>query len=218
MNAKEIAILIDHTYLKAEGTTKHIDKLIEEAKKHNFKTICINPSWIKYAKTKLKNTNVGITTVVGFPLGANSMQSKVFESKLAIDHGVDEVDMVINIGRLKDKQDDYVLEEIKKVKTICKDHILKVIIEIALLTNEEKERVIKIVGQSGADFIKTSTGFSYHGATIEDVKLMRELSPKKVKVKAAGGVKTLEDLKNMVNAGAERIGTSNGVKIITKLS
>ena len=214
MTKKEIAQYIDHTYLKPEGTKKHIDKLILEAIQYKFKTICINPSWIKYAKAKLKNENIGITTVVGFPLGANTTQSKVFETKLAIDHGADEIDMVINIGRLKDCQDDYVRNEINKIKDICKDKVLKVIVETALLTKEEKIRIIKIINTTNADFIKTSTGFSYHGATIDDVKLMNDKKNSKLKIKAAGGVKNYIDFINMINAGASRIGTSNGVKII----
>ena len=214
MTKKEIAQYIDHTYLKPEGTKKHIDKLILEAIQYKFKTICINPSWIKYAKAKLKNENIGITTVVGFPLGANTTQSKVFETKLAIDHGADEIDMVINIGRLKDCQDDYVRNEINKIKDICKDKVLKVIVETALLTKEEKIRIIKIINTTNADFIKTSTGFSYHGATIDDVKLMNDKKNSKLKIKAAGGVKNYIDFINMINAGASRIGTSNGIKII----
>ena len=214
MTKLEIAQYIDHTYLKAEGTKKHIDKLISEAIEYKFKTICINPSWIKYAHDKLKGTSVGITTVVGFPLGSSVMQSKVFETKLAIDHGADEIDMVINIGKLKDHQDDYVLNEIQKVKEVCKNHVLKVIVETALLTKEEKYRITEIVSNSNADFIKTSTGFSYHGATIEDVKLMKSKVSKTLKIKAAGGVKNLNDFSNMVDAGANRIGTSNGVAII----
>ncbi len=218
MTKTEIAQYIDHTYLKAEGTKKHIDKLISEAIKYKFKTICIHPSWIKYAKEKLKKEKgIGITTVVGFPLGANSTQSKVYETKLAIDHGANEIDMVINIGRLKDRQDDYVRNEINKIKATCKDKVLKVIVETALLSKEEKIRVIEIINTTNADFIKTSTGFSYHGATIEDVKLMNEKKKDKLKIKAAGGVKNYDDFINMIKSGASRIGTSNGVKIIESI-
>ncbi|MCP4336722.1 MAG: deoxyribose-phosphate aldolase [Mycoplasma sp.] len=205
---------IDHTFLKAEGNKKNIDKLINEAIKYNFKTICINPSWIKYAKEKLKDTNVGITTVIGFPLGANATQVKVFETKIALEHGADEIDMVLNIGRLKDGQFDYVLNEIKKIKKVCSDNILKVIIETALLTKEEKIKAAEIVISSGADFIKTSTGFSFHGATKEDVKLLKNIIGNKILIKAAGGVKTPEDLEDMINIGASRIGTSSGVTLI----
>ncbi len=206
---------IDHTYLKAEGTTKHIDKIIKEAIEYKFKTICINPSWIKYAKDKLKGTDVGITTVIGFPLGANATQVKVFETKLALEHGADEIDMVLNIGRLKEGQFDYVLNEIKAIKKECGDNVLKVIIETALLTETEKKKATEIVVNSGADFVKTSTGFSFHGATPEDVKLMKSITGDKILIKAAGGVKTPEDLKNMIEIGASRIGTSSGVALIS---
>ncbi len=205
---------IDHTYLKAEGTTKNIDSLVAEAKEYGFKTICVNSSWVKYVKKALKGSEVGITSVIGFPLGAMATQAKVFETKLAIDHGADEIDMVINIGRLKDGQFDYVLNEIKDIKKACGNHTLKVIIETALLTNEEKKKATEITLASGADFVKTSTGFSYHGATPEDVKLMKEIVGDKIGIKAAGGVKTPADLSNMIKIGATRIGTSSGVKLI----
>ncbi|CAM9093763.1 deoxyribose-phosphate aldolase [Mycoplasma todarodis] len=206
---------IDHTYLKAEGTTKNIDKLIEEAIEYGFKTICVNSSWIKYAKTKLEGTGIGITSVIGFPLGAMATQAKVFEAKLAVDHGADEIDMVINIGRLKDGQFDYVLNEIKDIKKAIGTHVLKVIIETALLTEEEKIKATEITMNSGAEFVKTSTGFSYHGATPEDVKLMKKVVGDKILIKAAGGVKTPADLDEMITIGASRIGTSSGVKLIS---
>ncbi len=206
---------IDHTYLKAEGTTKHIDKIIAEAIEHKFKTICVNSSWIKYAKAKLKGTEIGITSVIGFPLGAMATQAKVFEAKLAVDHGADEIDMVINIGRLKDGQFDYVLNEIKDIKRAIGNHVLKVIIETALLTKEEKIKATEITMNSGAEYVKTSTGFSYHGATPEDVKLMKEVVGDKILIKAAGGVKTPADLDEMIKIGASRIGTSSGVKLIS---
>ncbi len=206
---------IDHTYLKAEGTTKNIDKIIEEAIEYGFKTICVNSSWIKYAKTKLEGTGIGITSVIGFPLGAMATQAKVFEAKLAVDHGADEIDMVINIGRLKDGQFDYVLNEIKDIKKAIGSHVLKVIIETALLTEEEKIKATEITMNSGAEYVKTSTGFSYHGATPEDVKLMKKVVGDKILIKAAGGVKTPADLDEMITIGASRIGTSSGVKLIS---
>ncbi|TCG11458.1 deoxyribose-phosphate aldolase [Mycoplasma todarodis] len=206
---------IDHTYLKAEGTSKNIDKLIEEAIEHGFKTVCVNSSWVKYAKAKLKDTEIGITSVIGFPLGAMATQAKVFEAKLAVDHGADEIDMVINIGRLKEGQFDYVLNEIKDIKKAIGNHVLKVIIETALLTKEEKIKATEITMNSGAEFVKTSTGFSYHGATPEDVKLMKEVVGDKILIKAAGGVKTPADLDEMITIGASRIGTSSGVKLIS---
>ncbi len=206
---------IDHTYLKAEGTSKNIDKLIAEAIEHGFKTVCVNSSWVKYAKAKLKDTEIGITSVIGFPLGAMTTQAKVFEAKLAVDHGADEIDMVINIGRLKEGQFDYVLNEIKDIKKAIGNHVLKVIIETALLTDDEKIKATEITINSGAEFVKTSTGFSYHGATPEDVKLMKKVVGDKILIKAAGGVKTPADLDEMITIGASRIGTSSGVKLIS---
>ena len=214
MNNKEIAQLIDHTYLKAEGRQKNIDALINEAIKYGFKTICVNGSWTKYCKDKLSKANVGITNVIGFPLGAMSTASKVYEAKKCIEDGADEIDMVINIGRLKDGQYEYVLNEIKRIKSAIGKHVLKVIIETALLTDEEKKKATELVVSSGADFVKTSTGFSYHGATFEDVKLMADVTKGKIGIKAAGGVKSKDDLIKMVELGATRIGTSSGVKLI----
>ncbi len=206
---------IDHTYLKPEGTTKDIDKLISQAIEHQFKTICINSSWVKYAYEKLKNTDVGITSVVGFPLGAMSSQAKAFEAKLAIDHGAKEIDMVINVGRLKDGQFEYVLNDIKAVKKIMPNNTLKVIIETALLTKNQARKATEIVLASGADFVKTSTGFSFRGASFDDIILMKEIVGDKIGIKAAGGVKTPEDFDKMIELGATRIGTSAGVKLIS---
>ena len=182
---------------------------------YKFKTVCLNPSWVKLAHETLKGSEVGITTVIGFPLGANATMVKVYEAKLAIEHGATEIDMVINIGRLKDGQDEYVLNEIRKIKAAIKGHCLKVIIENALLTKEEKIRACKLVVQAGADFVKTSTGFSYNGATIEDVKLMKATVGNAIEIKAAGGVRNLEDANNMIAAGATRIGTSAGIAIVS---
>ncbi|QGZ97940.1 deoxyribose-phosphate aldolase [Mycoplasma sp. NEAQ87857] len=206
--------MIDHTYLKAEGTTKEIDKLINEAIKYDFKTVCVNSSWVKYVADKLKKQNVGITSVVGFPLGAMITQSKAHEAKLAIDHGADEIDMVMNIGRFKQGDYEYVLNDIKKVKEACGNHVLKVIIETALLTKDEIKKATEIVMKSGAEFIKTSTGFSYRGATLEDVQIMKEVCGDKLLIKAAGGISNLDDLIAMYNAGASRFGTSRSVAII----
>ncbi|WP_033160971.1 deoxyribose-phosphate aldolase [[Mycoplasma] collis] len=206
--------MIDHTYLKPEATTKEINKLIDEAKKYNFKTVCVNSSWVKYVKEKLENTNIGITAVVGFPLGSMISQAKVHEAKLAINHGADEIDMVINIGRLKDKQYDYVLNEIKAIKKEIGTKILKVIIETALLTKEEIIKATEIVVSANADFVKTSTGFSYRGANFEDIELMKKVVKDKIQIKAAGGIKTLDDLIKMHQLGATRFGTSSSVKIL----
>lgn len=201
---------IDHTYLKAEGTTKEIDKLIEEALEFNFRTICINPSWIEYAKEKLKDSQVEICTVIGFPLGAMSTESKIFEASDAIDKGADEVDMVINVGRLKNGEIDYVTKEIKAIKNTCKNKVLKVIIETALLTEEEIKLASQAVLDGGADFVKTSTGFSTRGASVEDVKLIKSVVGDKCLIKASGGIRIHEDMMKMIEAGANRIGASAG--------
>lgn len=210
------AKLIDHTYLKPEGTSKEIDKLIKEAIEFSFGSICINSSWIKYAKDKIKDKDIKIVSVVGFPLGACISQVKVQETKLSIDHGADEIDMVINIGRFKDGQYDYVLNEIKKVKEACGNKVLKVIIETALLKDWEIEKATSIVLASGADFIKTSTGFSYRGADKKDIEIFNKvIGSNKLKIKAAGGIKTMDDIKMYVEMGVERFGTSSSVAIFT---
>lgn len=208
--------MIDHTYLKPEGTEKEIDKLIQEAKEFGFGAICINSSWIKYAKEKLKNTDIKIVSVVGFPLGACISQVKVQETKLAIDHGADEIDMVINIGRFKDGQYDYVLNEIKKIKAECGNKVLKVIIETALLKDWEIEKATEIVLVSGADFIKTSTGFSYRGAEPKDIEIFNKvIGDKNLSIKAAGGIKSMDDIEKYVAMGVKRFGTSSSVAIFT---
>ncbi len=205
---------IDNTLLKADATKEDIIKLCNESIKFNFKSVCINPSFVSLAHELLKDSEVLVCTVIGFPLGANTTQTKVFETENAIKNGADEIDMVINIGWLKDKQYDNLLNEIKSIKSVCKDKILKVIIEACLLTDEEKVKICQISEQAGADFVKTSTGFSLHGATVHDVSLMRNSVSEKVQVKASGGIKTHEQMLDMISAGATRIGTSNGTKII----
>lgn len=206
--------MIDHTYLKPEGTTKEIDKLITEAKEFGFGSVCINSSWVKYVKEKLKNTDIKIVAVVGFPLGACISQIKVQEAKLAIDHGANEIDMVINIGRFKDGQYDYVLNEIKKVKEIIGKNVLKVIIETALLKDWEIEKATEIVLNSGADFIKTSTGFSYRGADKKDIEIFNKvIKNKNLAIKAAGGIKSMDDIVNYAQMGVTRFGTSSSVDI-----
>ena len=207
--------MIDHTYLKPEGTEKEIDKLIQEPKECGFGAICINSSWIKHAKEKLKNTDIKIVSVVGFPLGACISQVKVQETKLAIDHGADEIDMVINIAAVKDKQNAVVRRDIAAVKKAIGDKILKVIIETCLLTDAEKVTACQLAESAGADFVKTSTGFSTGGAKVEDVALMRETVRKGVEVKASGGIKTLKDANAMLSAGASRLGCGQaGAKAI----
>lgn len=215
MTKEQKAQYIDHTYLKPEGTSKDIDNLIAEAIENKFRTICVNSSWVKYAAEKLNGTGVGITSVVGFPLGAMASQAKAFEAKLAVEHGADEIDMVINIGRMKDGQHEFVLNDIKAVKKALPNNVLKVIIETALLTEEEARKATELVLASGAEFVKTSTGFSFRGASFDDVKMMKEVVGDKIEIKAAGGVKTPADFDKMLELGATRIGTSSGVKLIS---
>jgi len=188
--------------------------LCAEAAEYDFASVCVNPCWIETAREALKGTDVKVCTVIGFPLGAMTTAAKVFETKDAIEKGAEEIDMVINVGMLKDGEDDYIVNEIKAIKEACGGHILKVIIEACLLTDEEKARACKDAEKAGADFVKTSTGFSTGGATVEDVKLMRASVSENVKVKAAGGIRDKETFEAMIEAGAERIGTSSGAKLI----
>ena len=204
----------DHTLLKADATQDKIDKLIDEAKKYDFFSVCINPSWISYAKEKLSGTDVKVCTVIGFPLGAMTTESKVFETEDAIKKGADEIDMVLNIGRLKMGDKNYVVNEIKQIKAACKDHILKVIIETALLTEDEIRIATESVVEGGADFVKTSTGFSTRGAIVKDVEIMKAVVGDKIKIKAAGGVSNQKDAIEMINAGADRIGASKSAIIM----
>ena len=206
--------LIDNTLLKADATKDEIIALCEESKKYDFKSVCINPCFISIAKDALKGSDVLVCTVIGFPLGAMTTESKVFETSDAIKKGADEIDMVINISALKDKNYSYVENEIRKIKEACGKHTLKVIIECCLLTNEEKVKACELAKKAGADFVKTSTGFSKWGAKVEDVRLMRETVGKEMGVKAAGGVRTHEELLEMVENGATRIGTSSGAKLM----
>lgn len=206
--------LIDHTLLASDATKDKIEKLCLEAKEYKFASVCVNPSWVSYCKELLNDSSVKVCTVVGFPLGATSSQSKYFETIQAISDGADEIDMVINIGKLKDNEYDYVKDEIALLKRGCGSHTLKVIIETCLLTDEEKVKACLLSKEAKADFVKTSTGFSKGGATISDVKLMRETVGKDMGVKASGGVKTKQDLLDMVEAGANRIGTSHGVELV----
>lgn len=204
--------LIDYTILKADTTREGVQKVLDEALQHDYASVCINPYWVPLAADVLKNSDVKVCTVIGFPLGANTTNTKVFETKDAIANGAEEVDMVINIGELKAGQYDIVQKDIKAVVEAAKGKALvKVIIETCLLTKEEIEIVSKIVKEAGADFIKTSTGFSTGGATVEDVALMRKHVGEQVGVKASAGVRTKEQIEAMVEAGANRIGTSNGL-------
>ena len=210
----DYAKYIDHTLLKACASQLEIDKLLEEAKELHFKSVCVNPYYVAKAKQYLRDTDVLVCTVIGFPLGQNTLDVKVFETEDAILNGADEIDMVINVAALKDCLDDYVLDEIMAVKDACGPRTLKVILETCYLTDEEIVRASKICKESGADFVKTSTGFGTGGATEKAVKLMRETVGKDMGVKASGGVRTKEDMDKMIKAGANRIGASAGVKIM----
>ena len=205
---------IDNTILKADATIEDIKRLCEESKIYDFKSVCINPCFIKAAKEFLKGSDVLICTVIGFPLGSMTTEAKVFEAMDAVKKGADEVDMVINISMLKDKQYDYVKTEIEQIKGAVGKKVLKVIIECCLLTDEEKVIACKLAKEAGADFVKTSTGFSKWGATKEDIKLMRETVGPLMGVKAAGGVRTREEMLEMIENGATRIGTSSGAKLM----
>ncbi|HWJ76814.1 MAG TPA: deoxyribose-phosphate aldolase [Niallia sp.] len=214
-----IAKMIDHTLLKPDAKKDQIVTLCEEAKKYNFASVCVNPTWVKLASELLAGTDVKVCTVIGFPLGATTSNTKAFETEDAIKNGATEVDMVINIGALKDKNYDLVREDIKAVVEAAKGKALtKVIIETCLLTNEEKETACKLAVEAGTDFVKTSTGFSTGGATVEDIALMRKTVGPDIGVKASGGVRSSEDTSKMVEAGATRIGASSGVAIVNGLT
>ena len=211
----DIAKYIDHTLLAANATQEKIEKLCEEAKQWKFASVCVNTCWTKLCAEKLKGTGVNVCVVVGFPLGAMCTKAKAYEAKCAVEDGATEVDMVINIGWLKDRKDDLVENDIREVKKACGDKHLKVIIEACLLTEEEKVRACELSVKAGADFVKTSTGFSTGGATAEDVALMRKTVGPDTGVKAAGGIRTFEDAKKMIEAGANRLGCSAGIAIVT---
>lgn len=212
---QQVSKLIDHTALKADTTKAVIEKLCNEAKQFEFMSVCVNPTWVETAAAMLKGTDVKVCTVIGFPLGANTPEVKAFEAQDAISKGATEVDMVLNIGAMKDANYDLVERDVRAVVEAAKGKALvKVILETCLLTKEEIVKASQICEKAGTDFVKTSTGFSTGGATIEDVKLMSETVSSHIGVKASGGVRNLEDLKNMVEVGATRIGTSAGVAIV----
>lgn len=211
----DIAKMIDHTLLKAESTKEQIVNLCAEAREYGFASVCVNPVWIKTAAEELKGSDVKVCTVIGFPLGASTSAVKAFETEDAIKNGAEEVDMVITIGKLKSGDDREVEADIRAVVDVAGGKALvKVIIETSLLTEEEKVRVCEMAMRAGADFVKTSTGFSTGGATVEDVALMRKIVGEQAGVKASGGIRDLTDLKAMARAGANRIGASSGVKIM----
>lgn len=205
---------IDHTLLKADASQEQIETLIEEAKKYDFASVCVNPTWVSFAAQALKATDVKVCTVIGFPLGANTPEIKAFETSDAIQNGANEVDMVINIGALKFRNFDLVERDIRAVVEAAKGTLVKVIIETCLLTDDEKVKACQIAQKAGADFVKTSTGFSTGGATVEDVALLRKTVGPDMGVKASGGARSYEDALAFIKAGATRIGASSGVAIM----
>lgn len=206
--------LIDHTILKPEATMEDIRKLCIEAKEYNFYSVCVNSAYVNVAYNFLLHSDVKVCSVVGFPLGAMIKEAKAYEAKFAVDSGAHEIDMVANIGFLKSKKIDLFERDIKKVREACYASVLKVIIETCLLTDKEKVLACQVAKEYGADFVKTSTGFSTGGATEHDIELMRKTVGDKMGVKASGGIKTYEDAVKMINAGANRLGTSGGIAIM----
>ena len=222
MNNAELAKMIDHTILKANATQSDIEKLCEEAKKYNFASVCVNPYWVPLASDLLKNSTVKVCTVIGFPLGATSSESKASETEIAILQGADEVDMVINVGAMKNNQTDIVEKDILSVvnsarktgKAQNKNITVKVILETCYLTKDEIKNACLCAKNAGTDFVKTSTGFGTGGATVEDVKLMKETVGSSMEVKASGGIRDYETAIKMIEAGATRLGTSSGIAIV----
>ena len=205
---------IDHTILNADATKEAVIKVIDEAKKYEFASVCLEPCWVSLAAERLKDSPVKVCTVIGFPLGANTKTVKAFEAKEAVDNGADEVDMVLNIGALKSGDDALVLEDMKAVREAAKDAVVKVILETCLLTDDEKKKACALAKEAGLDFVKTSTGFSTAGATVKDVKLMREAVGDTMGVKASGGIRDTKTAEAMIAAGASRIGASKSIAII----
>ena len=211
----ELASYIDHTLLKPDATRAQLEQLCAEAAEHQFSTVCVNGSRVELAYSLLEDSNVQVCTVVGFPLGAMDADAKRYETEVAVDLGASEIDMVMNVGRFKDGEHDYIVREIRDVVEAADDRVVKVILETCLLTNDEIAQACKLVTQAQAHFVKTSTGFGNAGATLEHVRLMRETVGQFAGVKAAGGVRNGNDAQAMIEAGATRIGTSNGVAIVS---
>ncbi|TYP97391.1 deoxyribose-phosphate aldolase [Tenacibaculum adriaticum] len=207
---------IDHTLLKATATEQDIINLCNEAKEHHFYAVCVNGCYVKLAKEQLKNTDIKIAAVVGFPLGMMSTRAKVFEAEQCIKDGADEIDMVINVGKLKSGETKYVEEEIFKIKNEIEDKILKVILENCYLTEDEIQLACQLALNADADFVKTSTGFGTGGATFKDIKLMNDIVDGKAQIKAAGGIRDLETALKYIKLGVTRLGTSSGVDLVTK--
>ena len=212
--AKNIAAIIDHTALKPEATPADIEKLCQEAKTYGFAAVCVNPTYVKMCSELLAESSIAVASVVGFPLGASTIQMKSAETSEAVENGANEIDMVIPVGRLKSGDYDHVRRDIQAVVSAASGKLVKVIIEAALLTDDEKVIACQIAQQAGAHFVKTSTGFSKSGATPDDVALMRKVVGDSMGVKAAGGIRTFADVMVMVHAGANRIGASSGVQIV----
>lgn len=206
--------MIDHTILKADAKKEDVVRYCEEAKEYDFMSVCVNSCNVKIVKKELEGSDVKVCCVVGFPLGAMATETKAFEAKYCVDNGADEIDMVINIGALKDENYDYVKKDIEEVVKASNGKVVKVIIETCLLSDEEKKKACELAKEAKADFVKTSTGFSTGGATAEDVKLMKSVVGDELKVKASGGVRTKEDAMKMIEAGADRIGASSGINIV----
>lgn len=215
----QIAASIDHTILKPDAIPADITKLCEEAKQYNFASCCVNPTFVAQAKELLQNSSVKVCTVIGFPLGANSSEIKYKETEIAIQDGAEEIDMVINIGRFIAGDIEYTRNEIKTIADICHKNnaILKVIVETCLLNSEQKAEITKIVESAGADFIKTSTGFSTAGAKVEDIKIFKANIKNNLKIKASGGIRDLAFAIELLDAGAERLGTSSGIKLVESI-
>ena len=208
--------MIDHTVLKADTPLETVKRICDEAMEYGFASVCINPCHVAYCADYLKDSDVNVCTVIGFPLGANTSAVKAFEPKDAIANGADEIDLVLNIGALKDKNYDLVRDDVKAVVEAANGTLVKVILETCLLTEDEIKKACELCVEAKADYVKTSTGFSTRGATIEDVRIMKEAVHGKAKVKAAGGVRTPEDMVKIVAAGADRIGTSAGCSLVKK--
>ena len=211
----ELARYIDHTLLKPDATRAQLEQLCAEAAEHQFSTVCVNGSRVELAYSLLEESDVQVCTVVGFPLGAMDADAKRYETEVAVDLGASEIDMVMNVGRFKDGEHDYIVREIRDVVEAADDRVVKVILETCLLTNDEIAQACKLVTQAQAHFVKTSTGFGNAGATLEHVRLMRETVGQFAGVKAAGGVRNANEAQAMIEAGATRIGTSNGVAIVS---
>ena len=216
MDINEILSKVDHTLLSQTSTWEEIKSVCDDGMKYKTASICIPPCYVKSAKEYVKH-NLKICTVIGFPNGYSTLETKLFETQNALNSGADEIDMVINLGYVKQKKFEAIENEVRKIKSVCKDKILKVIIETCLLTDEEKIKMCEVISKSGADYIKTSTGFSKSGATIHDVELFKNNISDSVKIKAAGGISSLEDAENFLKSGASRLGTSRIVKLVKNM-